>query len=99
MIREPVAAHDGLGSLVLSFYNEAGISQRKSGNIDKAIIEYRKALSVSPNDEHLYYNMARAYLEIGQKKNAEASIDQALQINPQFQDGLNLQNFISKGPF
>jgi len=99
MLREQVAAHDGLGSLVLSFYNEAGISQRKSGNIDKAIIDYRKALSVSPNDEHLYYNMARAYLEIGQKKNAEASIDQALQINPQFQDGLNLQNFISKGPF
>lgn len=94
MLRELVATHDGLGSLVLSFYNEAGINQRKTGNIDKALLDYRKALSVSPNDEHLYYNMARAYIEIGQKKNAEVSIDRALQINPQFQEGLKLQNYI-----
>jgi tetratricopeptide (TPR) repeat protein len=96
VLRELVAAHDGLGSLILSFYNEAGISQRKAGNIDKAIVEYKKALSVSPNDEHVYYNMARAYIEIGQKRNAEVSIGQALQINPQFQEGLILQKYIQQ---
>ncbi len=93
-LRELVSANDGLGSLVLSFYNETGINQRQSGNVDRAIIEYKKALSVSPNDENLYYNIARAYIEIGQTQNAEASIDQALLINPQFYEGLKLASYI-----
>ncbi|MEE9912403.1 MAG: tetratricopeptide repeat protein [Deltaproteobacteria bacterium] len=95
-LRELVAAHDGLGSLILSFYNETGISHRESGHHDKAIIGYKKALSVSQNDENLYYNLARAYIEIGQKKNAEASIRQALQINPQFEEGLKLEKYIQQ---
>jgi tetratricopeptide (TPR) repeat protein len=93
-LRELVNANDSLGSLVLAFYNETGINHRQSGNVDRAIVEYKKALSVSPNDENLYYNMARAYIEIGQKQNAEASIHQALQINPQFYEGLKLANYI-----
>jgi len=93
-LRELVATHDELGSLVLSFYNETGIRQRKSGNFDKAIDRYKKALSVSPSDEHLYYNLARAYMEFGQNKNAEASILQAMQLNPRFQEGLKLQEYI-----
>jgi tetratricopeptide (TPR) repeat protein len=97
-LRELVDANDNLGSLVLAFYNETGINHRLSGNMDRAIIEYKKALSVSPSDENLYYNMARAYIEIGQKQNAEASITQALQINPQFSEGLKLANYIKNWP-
>lgn len=93
-LRELVAAHDGLGSLVLSFYNETGISHRESGNFGKAIAKYKKALSISSNDENLYYNLARAYMEMGQKRNAERSIRLALQINPQFQEGLRLEKYI-----
>ena len=96
MLQELVAANDGLSSLVLAFYNESGISYRKSGNIDKAIIEYKKALSIAPNDEHLYYNMARAFMEVGQKKDAEASIGQAIQLNPQFYEGLKMQKYIEQ---
>jgi len=93
-LQELVAAHDGLGSLVLSFYNETGISHRESGDFVKAIAKYKKALSISSNDENLYYNLARAYLEMGQKRNAERSIGHALQINPQFQEGLRLEKYI-----
>lgn len=87
MLQELVTANDELGSLVLAFYNETGISCRKAGNIDKAIIEYKQALSIAPNDEHLYYNMARAFMEIGQKKDAEVRIVQAIQLNPRFYEG------------
>jgi tetratricopeptide (TPR) repeat protein len=96
MLQELVAANDSLGSMVLAFYNEAGISYRKSGNIDKAIIEYKKALSISPNDEHLHYNMARAFMEIGQKKDAETCIGLAIQINPYFHEGLKMQKYIEQ---
>jgi len=93
-LHEVVGANDNLGSLILSYYNESGIDSRKSGNIEKAIIDYKKALTVSPNDENLYYNLARAYIDSGQKKNAEASITQALQINPDFQEGKKLFKYV-----
>ena len=95
-LRELVAINDGIGSLVLSFYNETGIQQRKSGNIEKAIAEYKKALSISPDDENLHYNLARAYIEIGQKKSAEAAISRALQINPRFKEGFKLFKYIQQ---
>lgn len=95
-LRELVAVHDGLGSLVLSFYNETGISLRASGDFDQAIIRYKKALSVSPNDENIFYNLARAYLEKGQKKNAEVAIGQAMLLNPQFQEGARLEKYIKQ---
>jgi tetratricopeptide (TPR) repeat protein len=94
-VRELVDTHDDLGSLILTYYNEAGINHRKNGNIDKAVIEYKKALTVSPNDENIYYNLARAYIEIGQKKNAKVTIEQALQINPDFREGLKLLKYIN----
>ena len=95
-LRELVAVHDGLGSLVLSFYNETGIGHRESGNFDQAIIRYKKALSVSPNDENIFYNIARAYMENGQKKNAEVTIGQAMLLNPQFQEGARLEKYIKR---
>jgi tetratricopeptide (TPR) repeat protein len=93
-LREMVAENDTLASLVLTYYNETGISYRVSGDIDKAIISYRKAISISPNDEHIYYNLARAYIEKGNKKDAEECIGQALVVNPKFREGLKLQQYI-----
>ena len=95
-LHELVENHDNLGSLILNYYNDAGIDHRKSGDITKAIIEYKKALIISPKDENLYYNLARAYIEIGQKKNAKASIEQALRINPDFIEGVKLLKHINE---
>lgn len=95
-LRELVAGHDDLGSLVLSFYNETGISSRETGDFDQAIIRYKKALSVSPNDENLFYNLARAYIEKGQKTDAEIAIGQAMLINPAFEEGARLEKYIKK---
>lgn len=93
-LREMVAENDDLASLVLAYYNDTGINYRVSGDIDKAIAEYKKAISISPDDEHLYYNVARAYLEKGKKKDAEECIALAIKINPDFKEGLKLQQYI-----
>lgn len=95
-LREMVAENDDLASLILNYYNDTGINYRISGDMDKAITSYRKALSVSPNDEHLYYNIARAYIEKGNKNDAEECIGQALVVNPEFREGLKLQQYIKK---
>lgn len=95
-LHELIDTNDDLGSMVLNYYNETGINYRKSGDIEKAVVEYKKALTVSPNDEHLYYNLARAYIEAGQKKNAKTTIEQALRINPDFNEGTKLLKYINQ---
>jgi tetratricopeptide (TPR) repeat protein len=96
VLRKLVAENDGLASLVINYYNDTGINSRAAGDINKAIQEYKKALYVSPEDEHLFYNLARSYIEIGDKKNAEENIRQAISLNPEFKQGLKLQNYIDK---
>jgi len=40
--------------------------------------------------------MARAFMEIGQKKDAETCIGLAIQINPYFHEGLKMQKYIEQ---
>ena len=94
VLRQLVSENDELASRVLTYYNDNGITSRAAGDINKAIQEYKKALIVSPDDENLFYNLARAYIEIGNREKALESITLALTINPEFNEGLRLQNYI-----
>jgi tetratricopeptide (TPR) repeat protein len=96
VLTQMVAQNDELASLVLSYYNESGISSRLAGDINHAIQEYKKALFIAPEDENLFYNLARAYMEVGDKKQAEDCVSMALKLNPDFHEGLKLQAYISQ---
>jgi tetratricopeptide (TPR) repeat protein len=84
--------------LILQLCNTKGIAYRKAGNIDGAIAEFRKALVFHPDDEGLYYNIARAYLERKELQDAENAILQAMEINPEFAEGKALLSFVRKHP-
>jgi tetratricopeptide (TPR) repeat protein len=82
--------------LILQLCNTKGIAYRKAGNINDAIAEFRKALVFHPEDEGLYYNIARAYLERKEWQDAEEAILQGLEINPEFAEGKALLSFVRK---
>jgi tetratricopeptide (TPR) repeat protein len=63
-------------------FNEFGINLRKNRMLDQAIAYYRRALELSSQDENLYYNMARAYLEKKQSAEAFACLLKGLELNP-----------------
>jgi tetratricopeptide (TPR) repeat protein len=86
------AAADGL----IETYNTSGIQSRVTGDYDKAVAAFKKALFVRPSDEALYYNMARSYIEAGDWKSANNTMEDGLKNNPDFQEGLRLQAFIRK---
>lgn len=72
-------------------YNRLGIALRKQKKWKKAIEEYKKALSLEPDDDAIFYNMAMAYLEGdkiegGKKKDAIRCLKKASGINPNFMD-------------
>jgi tetratricopeptide (TPR) repeat protein len=82
--------------LILQLCNTKGIAYRKAGNVDAAIAEFRKALVFHPEDEGLYYNIARAYLEKKEWRDAEEAILQGLDINPDFAEGKALLSYVRK---
>jgi len=78
------------------FFNECGIQLRKQELYDEAANYYQRALSLSPNDENLLFNLARALFEKGDFENAREQIQKALAINPHFKEGRVLLSYIEQ---
>ncbi len=77
-------------------FNEFGINLRKSKMHDQALEYYRKALALSPGDEHLHYNAARAAFEKADHKAAAAHLAKALELNPGFAEARTFLDHLRK---
>ncbi|MCX5854676.1 MAG: tetratricopeptide repeat protein [Deltaproteobacteria bacterium] len=81
---------------LIEMYNAAGIECRKDHDFEKAIKTFKKALFIRPDDEGLYYNLARVYIEAEDWKSARNAMQEALKPSPDFQEGIQLMAFIDK---
>lgn len=81
---------------IVHYYNMLGIRNREAKNYEEAIKNYSKALLVSPEDENLYYNTARAYLEQGKLNKAEAFLENAMKLNSEFKEAQELFEYLQK---
>jgi type IV pilus assembly protein PilF len=61
-----------------------GLSFAEQGRWEQAIAAYRKALSlpIYPTPEVGYYNLGRAYVQIGKPKEAEEALRTAIELQP-----------------
>lgn len=73
-------------------FNEFGISLRRAGLFDQAIEYYTRALDFTKEDDHLYYNLARAYKEKGDLPSALKSIEKCLSIDPALEPAQRLRD-------
>jgi tetratricopeptide (TPR) repeat protein len=78
-------------------FNELGIELRRLKLYDQAIAYYTRALSFSQDDEHLFFNVGRAYLEKGDLKRAGACAQKALKLNPEFDRAKKLMAAVRNG--
>ncbi|MBQ3060274.1 MAG: tetratricopeptide repeat protein [Desulfovibrio sp.] len=69
-------------------FNEFGISLRKNKMLGQAVEYYQRALELSPNDENLYMNMARALLETHDMDGCIDNLLKALSIAPRHEASL-----------
>lgn len=92
--KELIADNDILVTFIVQMYNKNGIRLRKEGAYDNAISEFEKALVILPDDEGIHYNIARVLVAKNEWKLAEASVIEALKINPAFKEGNDLLKHI-----
>lgn len=71
-------------------FNELGIELRKNGMFKEAVRNYSKAIEIDADDEALYYNVARAYKDWGNKEEATKNIRKALELKPDFKEAMAL---------
>ena len=71
----------------LATFNQLGISLRKQGRWQDAIVEYKNALKIAPRAEGLFYNIGMAYTEGKDYESAIQNMQKALSINPELPKG------------
>lgn len=73
-------------------YNTLGVNLRKHGDYQGAISAYQQALQITPDDEHLRYNIAKAFIFMKDNDSAKDQLKAALAFNPGFEEGRELLN-------
>jgi tetratricopeptide (TPR) repeat protein len=81
---------------VIIHYNDMGMKDREAKQFDESVKNYGKAISVSPEDENLHYNIARAYFEAGKRDKAKEYLGMALKLNPEFKEGKAFYSYLLK---
>jgi tetratricopeptide (TPR) repeat protein len=79
-----IAEDEEILDRVIDALNDSGISARRSGKYNDALLAYSRGIELRPNEEGLHYNMARAYFEKGDLPSAFVCLHGALKINPDF---------------
>jgi tetratricopeptide (TPR) repeat protein len=74
----------GLSKDDITLFNKLGIALRGQGKWREAIENYTQALTITPDDPGLHYNMGMAYFDGKEKRMAAKCFDAAIDRNPDF---------------
>lgn len=92
--REMAEKDEEAADILIERYNAAGIQYRMEKDFEKAVTTFKRAVFIRPDDEGLYYNMARSFIDAGDWKSAKNAIEEGLKTHPGFEEGIRLLAFI-----
>jgi tetratricopeptide (TPR) repeat protein len=76
-------------------FNEFGINLRKNKMYDQALDYYKRAEDLSPLDENLFYNVARAFFEKSLYEKCVEYLNKALTLNPDLSEARQFLDYIA----
>lgn len=82
LIRELIRLETDFPGKNQFLFNGFGIQLRKIAFPEGAVICYRRALKYTTDDDHLYYNLARAYYDQGQWWDCMNALTKCFELNP-----------------
>ncbi len=69
---------------------EKGAALEEEGKLDEAIVEYRIAVKLSPDDPDIHFNLGLAYLKKKQNKEAIVEYKRVVELSPRDSDAYKL---------
>jgi tetratricopeptide (TPR) repeat protein len=93
---EIISESDDIREAVANHYNDVGMQHRTDNSFEEAVKNYSKALTVSPEDENILYNIGRACFEAGDSHKAEDFLAKAMKLNPGFAEGQLFYDYLLK---
>lgn len=87
---------------VVRHYNNMGVALAKSGDLDKAISEYKRSLAFYPHfkeNYRIHYNIALALLSKRTRMDIESalkSLDECLKLNPKFEKAQRIKALLTE---
>ena len=76
-------------------FNTLGVNLRRQDDYKGALRAYKQALELSPSDENIYFNMAKAYYLMGDDEHSVEVLTTALRINSGFTEAVKLYERLS----
>lgn len=80
----------------IHLYNRIGMVLRKMKDFDTAEKYYLKALSLTADDEYLHYNIGRLYYDWKKWAKMAKSAQNAVNLNPNFEEAVKMLKFAQK---
>ena len=77
-------------------FNRLGMILRKLGKYEQSEKAYLQALKLDPDDEYLYFNVGRLYIDSQNWEKAAQMAQKALNLNPQFEQAKKMLSFVQK---
>lgn len=77
-------------------FNSFGITLRKNGNYDEALSFYGRALELNDRDDHVHFNMARAFYDKNAVDECLRHLNMALSIRPDFVEARKFLDYVMK---
>ena len=71
-------------------FNTLGVKLRKAGDLPGALHAYRQALELTPEDENIHFNMAKAHFFMGEVPASKECILKSLWLKPDFEEARKL---------
>ncbi len=81
----------------LNVFNTLDVLYRKKGDSQTALIQYKKALKVHPDEPYIYYNTGRLYLDMKETVQAKRFFQQALEKDSRFEEAKQVIKAIDLG--
>lgn len=80
-------------------YNTLGVRLRRIGDYPGAVHAYERALELTPEDENIHYNLAKAYYFMGKYAKATEQVSRALRCNSGFQEANDFYKELTGTPW
>ncbi|MDR1313511.1 MAG: tetratricopeptide repeat protein [Deltaproteobacteria bacterium] len=71
-------------------YNTLGIIYRHQGRLQESVGAYEKARKIHPDDENIFFNMARVYIDLNDIPQAQEALRKAVSLNRKFTPAADL---------